>query len=108
MTKELIKKYADKIIEVVYYDTIPDKETVGKVIYALIDELSCQQTKALTDEIDKLKSKVSNWMDKYIEVNEENKQLQSRISELEKALENASSKIIDYSSCLTSIQDIIN
>lgn len=64
MSKELTKKYADKIIEVVYYDTIPDKETVGKVIYALIDELSGQQTKELQERF---------------------KQLQAKIDELEKA-----------------------
>lgn len=39
---------------------------------------------------------------------EQNKQLQAKIDELEKALETASNKIIDYSSCLTSIQDSIN
>jgi L-lactate utilization protein LutB len=41
----------------------------------------CQQNKQLLDEIDELKSKVSNWMDKYTEVNEENKQLKASKSE---------------------------
>ena len=42
-----------------------------------------EHTKQLTDEIAELKSKVSNWMDKYIEVNEENKQLKSELKDKE-------------------------
>lgn len=38
-----------------------------------------EQNKSLLDDIDKLKSKVSNWMDKYTEVNEENKKLQREL-----------------------------
>lgn len=64
MTKELIKKYADKIIEVVYYDTIPDKETVCKVIYALIEEYSDQQTKELQQRVEQLQAKIDEF-DKY-------------------------------------------
>lgn len=77
MTKELIKKYADKIIEVVYYDTIPDKETVGKVIYALIDELSCQQTKELQQKVEQLQFELRA-------ADSVNEQLQTKIDELEK------------------------
>ena len=42
-----------------------------------------EQNNSLLDDIDKLKSKVSNWMDKYIEVNEENKQLKSELKDKE-------------------------
>ena len=42
-----------------------------------------EQNKSLLDDIDKLKSKVSNWMDKYTEVNEENKKLQSELKDKE-------------------------
>lgn len=41
-----------------------------------------EQNKSLLDDIDKLKSKVSNWMDKYIEINEENKKLQREIKDV--------------------------
>ena len=44
-------------------------------------EYSGQNTKLLIDEIDELKSKVSNWMDKYIEVNEENKKLKNELKD---------------------------
>lgn len=44
-------------------------------------EYSGQNTKLLIDEIAELKSKVSNWMDKYIEVNEENKKLQGELKD---------------------------
>lgn len=80
MTKELIKNYADKIIEVVYYDTIPDKETVGKVIYALIDELSCQQTKELQENLYKESTRADVLQD-------ENVKFQAKIDELEKSNE---------------------
>ena len=38
-----------------------------------------QQNKQLLEDIEQLKNKVSNWMDKYTEVNEENKKLQSEL-----------------------------
>ena len=76
MSKELTKKYADKIIEVVYYDTIPDKETVGKVIYALIDELSGQQTKELQENLYKESTRADILQDV-------NVKLQAKIDELE-------------------------
>lgn len=38
-----------------------------------------EQNKQLLEEIERLKSKVSNWMDKYTEVNEENKKLQREL-----------------------------
>lgn len=46
-----------------------------------MQEYSDQQNKQLLEEIEQLKSKVSNWMDKYIEVNEENKKLQSELKD---------------------------
>lgn len=57
--------------------------------------LSDQNTKPLIDEIAELKSKVSNWMDKYIEVNEENKKLQSELKDKESVNEKQSKKIIE-------------
>jgi len=54
--------------------------------------LSDQNTKPLIDEIAELKSKVSNWMDKYIEVNEENKKLQSELKDKESVNEKQSKK----------------
>lgn len=42
-----------------------------------------EQNKHLLEEIDELKSKVSNWMDKYIEINEENKKLKSELKDKE-------------------------
>lgn len=46
-----------------------------------MQEYSDQQNKQLLEDIEQLKSKVSNWMDKYIEVNEENKKLQSELKD---------------------------
>ena len=46
-----------------------------------MQEYSDQQNKQLLDEIYELKSKVSNWMDKYTDVNEENKKLQSELKD---------------------------
>jgi regulator of replication initiation timing len=40
-----------------------------------------EQNKHLLEEIERLKSKVSNWMDKYTEVNEENKKLQRELKD---------------------------
>ena len=46
-----------------------------------------EQNKSLLDDIDKLKSKVSNWMNKYTEVNEENKKLQRELKDKQSDLQ---------------------
>ena len=60
-----------------------------------MQEYSDQQNKQLLEDIEQLKSKVSNWMDKYTEVNEENKKLQSELKDKERVNEQQSKKIIE-------------
>lgn len=66
-----------------------------------MQEYADQQTKELQERVEDMKHTLENDV---IHINK----LQAKIDELEKALETASNKIIDYSSCLTSIQDSIN
>lgn len=61
-----------------------DKFNVLKRDYIALESVSKQLTEHIdikNNEIDKLKSKVSNWMDKYTEVNEENKKLKSELKD---------------------------
>ncbi len=67
--------------------------------------LSDQNTKPLIDEIAELKSKVSNWMDKYIEVNEENKKLQSELKDKESVNENFSKQHAKIIESLSYVRD---
>ena len=57
-----------------------------------------EQNKQLLEEIDELKSKVSNWMDKYIEVNEENKKLQSELKDKESNYQKIDSDYKEFNS----------
>ena len=68
-------------------------------------EYSDQNTKPLIDEIAELKSKVSNWMDKYIEVNEENKKLQSELKDKESVNENFSKQHAKIIESLSYVRD---
>lgn len=52
------RQYASKIVEVAYYEVMPNKETITNVLEALIIEYSYQQNKQLLDEVDELKSKL--------------------------------------------------
>ena len=57
------------------------KEDTDDFVKALNE--SDDKSKKLLEEIDDLKSKVSNWMDKYTEINKENKKLQSELKDKE-------------------------
>lgn len=65
----------------------------------------CQQNKAQLDEIDKLKSKVSNWMDKYIEVNEENKKLKSELKDKDIDLQHYVDKCFKLESRISELEN---
>jgi len=54
------RQYAEKIVEVAFFKTIPHIETICNVVDALINEYANQQNKQLLDEIERLKNEVSN------------------------------------------------
>jgi superfamily I DNA and RNA helicase len=52
MSQEItIRDYAKKMVDVAYYETIPNKEAVTNVFEALIKEFTAQQTKSLTEQL---------------------------------------------------------
>jgi hypothetical protein len=46
------KEYASKIVEVAYHEVLPNKETVPKIVDALITEYAEQQIKELQSLLD--------------------------------------------------------
>lgn len=60
----LARQYAAKIVEVAYYEVMPNKETITNVLEALIKEYSDQQNKELlarVDELEKVIKKLDDW-----------------------------------------------
>jgi len=45
------RQYAAKMVEVAYYEVMPNKETITNVLEALIKEYANQQTKHLTEQL---------------------------------------------------------
>lgn len=97
------KQYAEKIVEVAYYNfpLVHPKETVIKCVDALVKEYTDQQSKPLLEEIERFKKRnefleqTNGYTELVQKTMEENKQLQStisyqqeRIGELEKSNEN--------------------
>jgi hypothetical protein len=60
MDKEITpREYANKIVEVAYYEIMPNKETITNILEALIKGYADQQNKHLTEQLTKLQGKTN-------------------------------------------------
>lgn len=81
------KQYAAKIVEVAYFETVPNKETVCNVVEALINEYTNKQTKELLERVEELIELNNSQCGRINSDREVKEMLRNKINELKNANE---------------------